>query len=173
MMKRTLVFVLVFMLGATVGAYAAKKAIDSSLFVGQQPKAAADALLVIAKEQAGKGSWERIAVGRVLYLSARKAEGQAIFDEVTAKKPEGSDWLRIGRIYVEAGEWDKAKVAFDQALALSPKDAPWMAEIGGFYNLKGDRAAAEEYFTKSFALDSNEFWSTVNIAGSYVGVKPQ
>jgi Flp pilus assembly protein TadD len=172
-MKRTFALVVVFLFGVTAGALAAKKGLDSSLFTGKEPKAAADALLAVAKEQAGKGSWERIAVGRVLYLSGRKAEGQAIFDEVTAKKPEGSDWLRIGRIYVEAGEWDKAKGAFDKALALSPKDAPWMAEIGGWYNLKGDRAAAEELFAKSFAIESGEFWNTVNVAGSYVGVKPQ
>lgn len=172
-MKRTIAFMLVFMLGATAGAFAAKKGIDSSLFKGKDPKAAADALLAVAKEQAGKGSWERIAVGRVLYLSGKKAEGQALFDEVTAKKPEGSDWLRIGRVYWEAGEWDKAKAAFDKALALSPKDAPWMAEIGGYYNLKGDRATAEEMFSKSFSIESDEFWSTINVAGSYVGVKPQ
>ncbi len=172
-MKRTFVFVLVFLLGATAGAFAAKKGIDASLFMGKQPKAAADALLTIAKDQAGKGSWERIALGRVFYLSGRKAEGQAIFDEVTAKKPEGSDWLRIGRIYLEAGEWDKAKGAFDKALALSPKDAPWMAEIGGYYNINGDRETAEEMFTRSFSIESGEFWNTINVAGSYVGVKPQ
>jgi len=172
-MKRIFVFVLVFLIGATAGALAAKKGIDSTLFVGKQPKAAAESLLEIAKEQAGKGSWERIAVGRVLYLSGRKAEAQTIFDEVTAKKPEGSDWLRIGRIYLEAGDWDKARGAFDKALALSPKDAPWMAEIGGYYNLKGDRAKAEEFFTKSFSIESGEFWNTINVAGSYVGVKPQ
>lgn len=172
-MKRALTLSLVFMVGIAVGAFAAKKGIDSSLYKGKEPAAAADGLLAIAKMQAGNGSWERIALGRVYYLSNRKAEGQAIFDSVTSKKPEGSDWIRLGRIYVEAGEWDKARGAFDKALAASPKDAPWMAEIGAFYNLKGDRAKAEEYFEKSFSLESDEFWSTINVAGSYVGVRPQ
>ncbi|MGK2856858.1 MAG: tetratricopeptide repeat protein [Thermoanaerobaculia bacterium] len=172
-MKRSVPFAIIFTLGLSIGAFAAKKAIDSSLFMNKEPGAAADALLEVALVQAGKGSWEQIAVGRVYYLSNRKAEGQAIFDRVTARKPEGSDWLRIGRVYVEAGEWDKARGAFDNALSHSPKDAPWMAEIGGFYNLQGDRAKAEEYFQRSFSLESDEFWSTVNIAGSYVGVKPQ
>ena len=128
-MKRTFALVVVFLVGVTAGAFAAKKGIDSSLFAGKKPKEAADALLVVAKEQAGKGSWERIALARVYYLSGRKAEAEAIFGEVTAKKPEGSDWLRIGRVYYEAGEWDKAKGAFDKALALSPKDAPWLGEF--------------------------------------------
>lgn len=80
----------------------------------------------------------------------------------------GSDWLRIGRIYLEAGEWDKATGAFDKALAASPKDAPWMAEIGGHYNMKGDRAKAEEYFAKSFSIESDELmtfglWPAVTV----------
>ena len=44
------------------------------------------ALLAVAKQQAGKGSWERIGVGRVYYLGGMKAEGQAIFDEVTGEE---------------------------------------------------------------------------------------
>ncbi|MBI2215134.1 MAG: tetratricopeptide repeat protein [Acidobacteria bacterium] len=172
-MKRVYAFVLVFLVGVSAGAFAAKKGLDSSVFTGKSPKEASDALLVIATEQAGKGSWERIALGRVHYLAGRKAEGQAIFDAVTAKKPEGSDWLRIGRVYYEAREWDKAKGAFDKALEASPKDAPWLAEIGGYYNLEGDRTGAEAMFTKSFAIESGEFWNTINIAGSYVGVRPQ
>ena len=172
-MKRTVIFVLVFMLGAAVGAFAAKKGLDSSIFSGKEPKAAAEGLLAVAKGQTGSGSWERIALGRVYYLSGRKEEAQAIFDAGTTRKAEGSDWLRIGRIYLEAGEWDKAKTAFDKALSLSPKDAPWLAEIGGHYNLHADRTTAEEMFTKSFSIESEEFWSTINVAGSYVGVKPQ
>jgi tetratricopeptide (TPR) repeat protein len=173
MTKRSVALILVFLLGITLGALGAKKGIDSSLFTGKSKADAGAALLDAAKTQAGSGSWERIAVGRIYYLSGRKAEGQALFDGVTAKKPEGSDWIRIGRIYCEAGEWDKAKTAFDKALAMSPKDAPWMAEIGGYYNINGDREKAEAMFSKSFSLESDEFWSTVNIAGSYFGVKPQ
>lgn len=80
--------------------------------------------------------------------------------------------MRIGRAYWQAKEWAKAQVAFEKALAMEPKDAPWLAEIGAYYNLKGDRAKAEELFDRSFALDSSEVWQTVNIAGSYLGVEP-
>jgi hypothetical protein len=48
-----------------------------------------------------------------------------------------------------------------------------MAEPGAAYNLKGDRARAEQLFQKSMDLESGELWHTVNIAGSYLGVKPQ
>ena len=67
-----------------------------------------------ALQLAENGSWERIAVGRAWYLGGDKAKGQQIFDGVTGAKNVGrSDWTRLGRVYVEAGEWDKAQAAFD------------------------------------------------------------
>lgn len=174
-MKRSLICAIVatFLLGVVVGAWAAKKSIDPGLYAGKQPKEAAAALLPIAKQQAEKGSWENIFVGRVYYLSGQKAEGQAIFDAVTGgKKVEGGDWFRIGKVYYEAGEWDKARAAFEKVVQMSPDDADWLAEIGAYYNLKGDRAKAEELFGRSFKLDSNSVYNTAKAAGSYVGVVP-
>ncbi|HXO21863.1 MAG TPA: tetratricopeptide repeat protein [Thermoanaerobaculia bacterium] len=168
-----LVIAVAFVLGTVVGAAAAKKApIDPSIYAGKPPKEAGAALLPIAKRIADKGSWENIAVGRVYYLSGQKAEGQAIFDAVTGKKAEGGDWIRIGRVYWEANEWDKAKAAFDKVLKLSPDDEDWLAEIGAYYQLKGDRAKAEELFGRSFARDSNNLWNTLRAACSYLGIAP-
>jgi tetratricopeptide (TPR) repeat protein len=169
--RNTAVMAAVFSLGIAVGAVAAKKGIDPSLYHSKPKQEAGSALLELAKAQAGKGTWENIGVGRVLYLGGKKAEGQAIFDSVTAKKAEGGDWIRIGRVYYEAGEWDKAKVAFDKALTMEPNDGPWLAEVGAYYNLKGDRAKAEEMFDRSFKAEI-EVWNTANIAGSYLGVQP-
>jgi Flp pilus assembly protein TadD len=170
--RNTVAIILVFALGITVGAVAKGKAIDPNTYRGKSPEEAAKALVAIAKTQAGKGSWENIAVGRVLYASGSKDEGQAIFDAVTTKKPEASDWMRIGRSYYDAGDWANAKEAFGKALEGKPKDAPWLAEVGAYYNLKGERAKAEELFDRSFAIESDELWHTVNMAGSYVGVEP-
>ena len=172
MKGRSAVFtVVVFTLGLAVGAFAAKaKKIDPSVYQGKSKKEAAAALLELAKPQAGKGSWENIAVGRAYYAGGMKSEGQAIFDKL--KNPEDSDWIRIGRAYYDAGDWEKAKDAFSKALAKAPKDAPWLIEVGSYYNLKGDRKTAEEMFAKAFAIESGEVWQTVNAAGSYLGVEP-
>jgi tetratricopeptide (TPR) repeat protein len=171
--KTTLTMITVFTLGIAVGAFAAKKGFDSALYRGQDKKEAGKALLEMAKKQAGKGSWERIGVGRVYYLGGMKAEGQAIFDEVTAKKPEPTDWWRIGRVYWEAGEWDNARAAFEKSLAKNPNDDKGLAELGSYYLLKGDREKAEELFDKSFSIEQSEVWNTGMIAGAYLGVKPQ
>ncbi|MBC8104630.1 MAG: tetratricopeptide repeat protein [Cytophagales bacterium] len=140
-MNRKSVFVLcvVFTLGIAAGAFG-KKGFDTSLYHSKDKREAARALLVVAKQQAGKGSWERIGVGRV---------------------------------YWEAGEWDKAKAAFEKSLAKNPNDDKGLAELGAYYLIKGDRAKAEELFDKSYSIEQGEVWNTAMIAGGYLGVKPQ
>jgi tetratricopeptide (TPR) repeat protein len=170
--RNAVLAVLVFVLG-TVAGFAAKSRIDASLYQGKSKEEAGKALLEIAKAQAGKGSWERLGVARVYYLGGMKAEGQAMIDAVTSnKKVEGSDWFRVGRIYYDAGEWEKAKVAFDKAVQLDPKQDKWLAELGALYLLKGDRAKGEDYINRSFAIEQGEVWNTANIAGAYLGVEP-
>lgn len=165
------VAVLALLVGVAIGYAAARKA-DPGMYRSKDKKEAAKALLEVARAQAGKGSWERIAVGRAYYLGGMKAEGQAIFDEVLAKKPESSDRFRIARVYREAGEWSKAKALFDQYVKENPKDDKGLAEVGAYYMLNGDRATAEDLFDKSFKLES-ELWATVSAAGSYLGVVPE
>jgi tetratricopeptide (TPR) repeat protein len=159
-----------FVMGAPAG-FAAQK-VAPSQYRDKDKQGAAHALLEAAKVQAGKGSWERIAVGRIYYLGGFKPEGQAIFDEVLANDPEGTDLFRIARIYRQAGEWERAKPLFERALRENPKDSQGMAELGSYYLLVGDRAAAEELFDRSFQREA-ELWSTVAAAGSYLGVAPQ
>lgn len=165
---------LAFAIGVVAGVLASSgEKVAPMMYVGKTPKDAALGLLTAALKQAGKGSWENIAVGRVYYLMGDKAEGQAIFDRVIATKMKKEDWMRLGRVYVQAKERDKAKAAFDKALALDPKDESNLVEIGAWDNLNGERATAEELFTRAFSLKADEIWLTVNAAGSYVGVRPQ
>ena len=158
----------------TVVAQSRKPAFTADLVQGKEPMAAATAMLDGALQLAESGSWERIAVGRAWYLGGDKAKGQKILDEVTGgKKVAGSDWFRIGRLYVEADEWDKAQAAFDRALAIDSGDDSGMIEYGGFANLNNDRDKAEGLFAKAFQKNPREFWHWVNAGGSYLGVKPQ
>ena len=73
---------------------------------GKDAATAAAVLLEGALQLAEEGSWERIAIGRIYYLSGSKPEGQAIFDDVLAHKPEAGDLFRIARVYREAGDWE-------------------------------------------------------------------
>lgn len=159
-----------FVMAAPAG-FAAQK-VAPSQYHDKDKQDAAHALLEVAKAQAGKGSWERIAVARIYYLGGFKPQGQAIFDEVLANDPEGTDLFRIARIYRQAGEWERAKALFERALSENPKDSQGTAELGAYYLLAGDRAAAEVLFDRSFKRE-DELWSTVAAAGGYLGVEPQ
>jgi tetratricopeptide (TPR) repeat protein len=158
-----------FCAGIGIG-YAAQKN-HPSMYRGKTSEEAATSLIEAAKVQASKGSWERIAIGRVLYLGGHKAEGQAIFDAILADEPEDSDEFRIARVYVEAHEWPKAKRLFDKVVAESPDDEKALADIGAYYLLNGDRATAESLFDRSF--ETSELWATISAAGAYLGVPPQ
>jgi tetratricopeptide (TPR) repeat protein len=166
-----------FALGALVQsglAQGGRPTYSADLFKDKDAAAAATALLDGALQLAENGSWERIAVGRAWYLGGDKAKGQQIFDAVTAgKKAEGSDWFRIGRVYAEAGEWDKAQVALDRALAMDTDDDSGMVEYGALANVNKDRAKAEALFERAFRKKPREFWHWAAAGASYLGVKPQ
>jgi tetratricopeptide (TPR) repeat protein len=149
------------------------KLISSDMWKGKDPGEVGDAFLKTALIQAGAGSWERIAVGRVHYLAGEKEIGQKLFDEYVGDQGETSDRLRIARVYVEAGEWEKAKPLLDRVVEESPKHAKRLAEVGAYYNLNGDREHAEDLFERSFAREPSELWNTVRAAASYKGVDPQ
>ncbi len=144
------------------------------LIQGKDAAAAAQVLLDGALQLAEDGSWERIAVGRAWYLGGDKEKGATIFNGVTSsRKVEGSDWFRLGRVYSEAGEWEKARDAFDRALALDPNDDSGMIEYGALANVHKDRARAEMLIAKAMAKNPREFWHWVGAGGSYLGVRPQ
>lgn len=164
----------VFATGIGVG-YAASVKMPSTpaLFQGKSKADAANALLDTALVQAGKGSWEKIAIGRVYYLGGNKARGQQIFDALLNSQHEDSDTFRIARVYEEAGEWNKARPMFDAYLAANPNEPKDLAEVGAYYVLHGDKATGEQLFARSFAADNNEVWATIDAGGAYLGLKPQ
>ncbi len=165
----------VFAAGLAAGAWASKKGLlGPELFHGKSAKEAGQALLGAAETMVEKqGSWEHIAVGRVLYLSGDKAGAQAIFDRVLSdKKTKAGDYFRVARVYMEAGDWDKARPLFDKVVELEPKDQDWLAQIGSYYLLKGDRTKAEELFTRSFNEESDSLYNALRAGGAYLGVKP-
>ena len=164
-----------FLLGLAVATYAAKKpGVTPSMWQGASPEDAAAALLERGKDFAGNGSWENIQVGRVLYMSGKKDEAEAIWDEYRSRpKLKADELVRIARAYAHADEWEKAKPLFDQVAQLEPKDTDWLVEIGAFYNLNGDRETAEMYFARGFEQEPRNLRNTLTAAGSYVGVPPR
>jgi len=146
---------------------------DATLFEGKEPKVAASALLARAERAAGKGSWERIAIGAVYYQSGDKEKGQSYFDAVLGGVPAASDYFRIGWAYARAGDWDKAKPMLEKANKLTPKDFDRLAGIAAWYIYKGERERGEEYLARALAMSPGDTWFYTDAAGAYLGVEPQ
>lgn len=157
-------------LGFGIG-YAAKvKGPGMSILTGKPARDAGIAALQEAETLAGNGSWETIGVARVYYLSGDKAKGQALVDRVLANGAEAGDWQRIGQMYADAGENDKAAAFFDRVIAADPEDDRGQAEIGGWYIRIGQREKGEALLAKAFASSPNEVWFYVHAASGYLGV---
>jgi tetratricopeptide (TPR) repeat protein len=163
-----------FISGVAAGAFAARQTVSPSLYVAKPPADAARALLDVARVVAEDGSWENIYVGRTYYLGGMKEEGERILDRVaTSKRVKASDHFRIGKAYADAGNWEKAKAAFQRVETMEPDDTDWLVEVGAYYNLNGDRQKAEELFGRAFARPTGNPYNVAKAAGSYVGVTPQ
>ena len=168
-----------FVLGAVVqSGFAQKKeskkpAFSPDLFKGDA-KAVATVMLDSALQLAENGILGADCVGRAWYLGGDKTKAQQIFDGVTSAKSVGrSDWIRLARVYIEAGEWDKAQAAFDNTFhATRPPRSP-MVEYGVLANLNKDRAKPRPCSTRAMKKNPDKFWHWVNIGGSYLGVRPQ
>lgn len=163
-----------FLLGMAVTSLAGKKeGITSAAWEGVSAEEAAARLLEGAAVLAEDGSWENIHLARVYYLSGDKDRAEAIFDRYRSGKVEPDNLMRIGRVYAHAGDWSEAKPLFDQVIQMEPKDEDWLAEVGAFYNLNGDREHAESLFARSFDEGPKDLYNALTAASSYLGIPPR
>jgi tetratricopeptide (TPR) repeat protein len=157
-------------LGVGAGLAAKVKPPGIDVIRGKAPKEAAMAALAEAEKLAGDGTWERLGIARVYYLSGDKERGQALIDAVLHGKNDKSDWQRIGQIYADAGENDRAAEYFDRAIAADPKDDTGEAEIGSWYIRIGQREKGEQLLAKALAKHPDELWHYVRAAEGLLGV---
>ncbi|HVR98826.1 MAG TPA: tetratricopeptide repeat protein [Thermoanaerobaculia bacterium] len=156
------------LLGFGLGLSAKDKPGGIGVLRDKAPKEAGLAALAEAERLAENGSWELIGIGRVYYLMGDKAKGQALFDRV--RKPESSDWQRMGEIYAEAGETEKAESSFQKAFAMNSKDDTGQSEVGAWYLRNGQRDKAEELFARALERNPDDVWHYVRAAEAYLGV---
>jgi predicted Zn-dependent protease len=159
--------------GVGIGYAAKTKGPGMTLVTGKPAKEAGIAALKEAERLAEGGSWELIQIARVYYLSGDKATGQAMLDKVLSTSKESSDWVRIARVYAEAGENAKAEELFLRVVAADPKDDSGQAEVGAWYIRTGQREKGEELLAKAFARNSEEIWHYVRAGEAYMGVSPK
>ena len=160
-------------LGAGVALAAKSTSPGIDAIRGKSPQDAATAALVEAERLSGSGTWELLGVARAYYLSGNKSKGQALIDKVMAGKTDHNDWQRIGQLYAEAGEKDKAVQFFEKALAADPKDDTGQSEIGAWYLRMGLRDQGEALFAKAFARSPDEAGHYLRAAEGFLNVPPK
>jgi tetratricopeptide (TPR) repeat protein len=142
--------------GIGIGTAAKLQGTGIATIQGLAPREAGLAALAEAERLAKKSSFNLIEVGRVYYLSGDKEHGQLLFDRATSGKQDAGDYARIGRVYAQAGDLDKAAESFHTMLALDPKDDGVQAEAASWYFRSGDRAKGEELLAKVLQKHPND-----------------
>src|SRR5262249_36951267 len=87
-------------------------------------------------------------LGRIARAQNRLAEAIRHFDAVVSRQPEHSQsevWREIGSAYLQAGQYQDARAAFERFLAKRPSHAEGHYRYGRtLHHLGRDREAAEE-----------------------------
>jgi tetratricopeptide (TPR) repeat protein len=157
-------------LGVSIGFAAKYKGAGIDTIRGKSDKDAAGAALTEAERLANGGSWELIEVGRIYYLTGQKPRGQELFDSVTNHKPGGADFERIGNVYAEAGENDKATASYEKMFALDPSDDSNQAVLGTWYIRIGQRDRGEALLAQALQRRPNASDYYVRAAESLLSV---
>jgi tetratricopeptide (TPR) repeat protein len=158
------------LLGVSIGFAAKYKGAGIDVIRGKADKEAGLAALSEAERLANGGSWELIAIGRIYYLTGEKSRGEALFDSATSRKPGGADFERIGNVYAEAGENDKATASFEKMFALDPSDDSNQAVLGAWYIRIGQHDRGEALLTAALKRRPNDSDYYVRAAESLLHV---
>lgn len=143
-----------------------KHRVEPTQYEGQDAASAARNLRELAARAAENGSWENIGIGRIHLLAGRTADAEKIFARFDS---DPGDLIRIGRAYLDVDDWETAQSYFERVLDRAPEDEDWLAEIGAYYNVHGERERAEELFRRSFEISPRAMWNLLKAAASYEG----
>ena len=88
-------------------------------------------------------------------LWARYGDPQAALHFLHHK--DGLSLMGQGIVYARQNNVQKAKTAFDRAVALAPRDSLVLREAGSFHYRKGDLVESRALLTKALALAPNDY----------------
>lgn len=66
---------------------------------------------------------------------------------------KAEDRCRVGRVYERLGDMDNARLNFEKAVTLAPKDTYILTQVGSYYARVGQADKAAGYFTKAYNID--------------------
>ena len=91
------------------------------------------------------------------YKLGNMEKALAVMEGQHQKNPSGLVYTALGYLYVEAGDFEKAKAYNEEALEYDDEDSVALDNMGQtYYRLAGDKKKALEYFQKAHELKPNQ-----------------
>lgn len=86
--------------------------------------------------------------------SAEDAQKILALEKMVAENPQDVDsWIRLGNVYFDTAQHQKAIQAYEKSLALSPKNANVLTDLGVMYRRSGKPEKAIESFDRAMQAD--------------------
>jgi len=83
----------------------------------------------------------------------RFQDAEILLLEITADQPElAGPWINLGQVYVELGQQEEARMAFQQAIRANPRNCYAYNELGVLSRRYGDFVSAEEHYRTCIEL---------------------
>ncbi len=104
--------------------------------------------------------------GDILYAQNKKEEALTEYQEAV-QKPEGTDSQKaeannqLGRLYASVGNFDQARINYDNTVALDPYNLVAMSNKGVTYQKEGQLDKAMEMFQQAMTINKNDQFSAV------------
>ena len=98
---------------------------------------------------------------------ADNSQNQAIINleaQVTANPNDGTSWTRLGNLYYDSNQPQKAIGAYTRALELIPPNANVTTDLGVMYRRAGQPDKAVETFLQATTIDPTHEQSRLNMA---------
>jgi tetratricopeptide (TPR) repeat protein/peroxiredoxin len=136
----------------------------AAVFARQQKTERALQLVKEVEQKAPERAYIQVIKGDVLLAQEKKKEAQAAYQEAVLKKEaepyqEGTRFNQAGRMYAKAGQFDKARELYDQALSIDPFYIEGTTNKGLTYEKEGKWEKALESYRQGMALDKNDLFA--------------
>ncbi len=124
------------------------------------------AIAVEVEEMAPDRGAVNVIKGDILYAQNKKEEAMAEYQEAVSK-PEGTASQKaeannqLGRLYASVGNFDQARINYDQTVELDPYNLIAMSNKGVTYQKEGQLDKAMEMFQQAMSINKNDQFSAV------------
>jgi tetratricopeptide (TPR) repeat protein len=104
----------------------------------------------------------------VAMQAQRFQDAEILLLEITADQPElAGPWINLGQVYVELGQQEEARMAFQQAIRANPRNCYAYNELGVLSRRYGDFVSAEEHYRTCIELVPEFKYAYLNLGILY------